>query len=274
MFKIGDFSRLARVSIKTLRHYDEEHLLTPAHTDRATGYRYYSADQLATLQRILLLKELGFGLSEIRGLLTAPDTQLQLQLRERKRQLEADLARDLARLRTIDALGQSIDSAAATHVSVSLVPAVVVHSVRDVVPHLGEPVERLFESAEQRVAQHRLRADASPFLIFHDEEYNEADVDVEVCIPLKAGELSAIEHRSVPEALCACTTYFGSYDQTWPLQHSVLKWLATTQRTVSGPLREVYHCYGARQHGYHLPAHVITRSSSEYVTELLIPVSN
>lgn len=61
MYRIGDFSRLARVTIKTLHHYDEAGWLTPAHVDHASGYRYHAATQLETLQRILLLKDLGSG---------------------------------------------------------------------------------------------------------------------------------------------------------------------------------------------------------------------
>ena len=55
MFKIGDFSKLSRVSVKTLRYYDELGLLKPAHVDHFTGYRFYSADQLPQLNRILAL---------------------------------------------------------------------------------------------------------------------------------------------------------------------------------------------------------------------------
>ena len=68
MFRIGDFSRVARVSARLLRFYDEIGLLTPARTDRQTGYRYYTVAQLAKLNRITVLKELGFSLEEIRSL--------------------------------------------------------------------------------------------------------------------------------------------------------------------------------------------------------------
>jgi MerR HTH family regulatory protein len=53
MLKIGDFSSLAQVSIKTLRYYDERGLLSPVHIDPETGYRYYSASQISRLHRIL-----------------------------------------------------------------------------------------------------------------------------------------------------------------------------------------------------------------------------
>ncbi len=65
MFKIGDFSKLNRVSIKALRHYDEIGLLKPVKLDDSTGYRYYSAAQLPRLNKILALKDLGFSLNKI-----------------------------------------------------------------------------------------------------------------------------------------------------------------------------------------------------------------
>src|SRR5688572_22415975 len=65
MFKIGDFSKLTCVSVKTLHHYDEIGLFKPLRVDRVTGYRYYSFDQLPRLNRILALKDLGFSLEQV-----------------------------------------------------------------------------------------------------------------------------------------------------------------------------------------------------------------
>ena len=67
MFRIGEFSRLAMVSIRMLRHYDEIGLLTPNTVDPYTGYRYYSAGQLGTVSRIQLLREMGVSLGEIKS---------------------------------------------------------------------------------------------------------------------------------------------------------------------------------------------------------------
>src|SRR5512146_2568697 len=69
MIRIGDFSKLSRVSVKTLRFYDEMGLLKPIEVDRFTGYRLYEANQLPRLYRILALKDLGFSLEEIGRLL-------------------------------------------------------------------------------------------------------------------------------------------------------------------------------------------------------------
>ena len=62
MFTVGQFAQLAQVSVRTLHHYDELGLLEPAAVDRATGYRFYEARQLRDLNRILVMKELGFTL--------------------------------------------------------------------------------------------------------------------------------------------------------------------------------------------------------------------
>ena len=65
MLKIGDFSKLSRVSIRMLRHYDDIGLLKPAETDPFTGYRYYREDQLLVMGRITALKDMGFSLADI-----------------------------------------------------------------------------------------------------------------------------------------------------------------------------------------------------------------
>ncbi|MBR2811650.1 MAG: MerR family DNA-binding transcriptional regulator, partial [Solobacterium sp.] len=65
MLKIGEFSKLARISVRMLRHYDEIGLLKPAETDPFTDYRYYREDQLPTAGRIAALKDMGFSLADI-----------------------------------------------------------------------------------------------------------------------------------------------------------------------------------------------------------------
>jgi DNA-binding transcriptional MerR regulator len=65
LLKIGDFSRLGKVSVRTLHHYDQRGLLRPTEIDDRSGYRFYSVDQLPRLNRILALKDLGFSLDQI-----------------------------------------------------------------------------------------------------------------------------------------------------------------------------------------------------------------
>ncbi len=73
MLKIGDFSKLSRVTIRMLRHYDEIGLLKPVKIDKYTGYRYYSEGQLPVMARINSLKDMGFGLAVIKEILQCYD---------------------------------------------------------------------------------------------------------------------------------------------------------------------------------------------------------
>lgn len=66
MYRIGDFSKLTGLSVKTLRYYDSIGLLKPSSIDTFTNYRYYSDQELIIFRRIELLKKLGFTLEEIK----------------------------------------------------------------------------------------------------------------------------------------------------------------------------------------------------------------
>ena len=78
MLKIGDFSKLSRVSVRMLRYYDEIGLLKPAEIDRFTDYRYYSEAQLPTVCRITALRDMGFGLADICAILPIYDDRERL----------------------------------------------------------------------------------------------------------------------------------------------------------------------------------------------------
>ncbi|MDR1148737.1 MAG: helix-turn-helix domain-containing protein [Spirochaetaceae bacterium] len=77
MFKIGEFSRLSNITVRSLRHYEGIGLMPPEKTDPATGYRYYSDSQLETANKIRMFRDAGFSLAAIKGLLRAgsPETE-------------------------------------------------------------------------------------------------------------------------------------------------------------------------------------------------------
>ncbi|GAA2656164.1 MerR family transcriptional regulator [Streptomyces lunalinharesii] len=114
MFSIGDFARYGRVSARMLRHYDAIGLLRPARTDPVTGYRSYAAAQLARLNRVIALKDLGFSLQQVAAILDEQLDAAELRGMLRLRRAELAAARDAAearlgqveaRLRTIESEG-------------------------------------------------------------------------------------------------------------------------------------------------------------------------
>ena len=139
MFKIGEFSKLSRISIRMLRHYDEIGLLVPEETDPWTGYRRYAAAQLMTANRITALRGLGFSLAETAALLACWEDRsaMERQLLARRTAAEAALWEAADRLRLLDTALERLrkDEAAMKYdVTIKALPERQVASVRQILP--------------------------------------------------------------------------------------------------------------------------------------------
>lgn len=112
MFTIGDFAKHGRVSVRMLRHYDALGLLRPARVDPVTGYRSYEAGQLARLNRVIALKELGFSLEQVGAVLDEKvgTQELRGMLRLRRAELETAAAEAAARLVQVETRLRTIES--------------------------------------------------------------------------------------------------------------------------------------------------------------------
>ena len=99
MLKIGEFSKLSRLSVRMLRYYDASGLLTPAVVDPFTGYRYYCEEQLPTAGRIAALRDMGFPLSAIDAITQRQGDAAALAqlLEEHRRTLQARLGQQVHR---------------------------------------------------------------------------------------------------------------------------------------------------------------------------------
>jgi DNA-binding transcriptional MerR regulator len=105
MLNIGEFARLAQVSRRMLRHYDELGLLTPDRVDADSGCRFYSLRQLGRAHRIVALRDMGFHLEQIRPILTEDVSvdELRGMLRLRRAQIEQAVGEEQDRLRRVEA---------------------------------------------------------------------------------------------------------------------------------------------------------------------------
>lgn len=138
MFTVGEFSRLAQVSKRLLRYYDEIGLLKPMHIDKFTSYRYYSAEQLPDLNRILALKELGLSLEQIQRMVDnkVSTAEIQGMLLMRKAESEQRLHEERQRIRNIESrlrFIRTVEADSPLDVIVKQLPAQPVLSVRTVV---------------------------------------------------------------------------------------------------------------------------------------------
>lgn len=281
MFRIGDFAALTRVSLRMLRHYDAIGLLKPDIVDPRTGYRFYSAAQLPQLNRLIALKELGFGLDDIGRLMgegVSVDQMRQLLERRRedlRRRVEDDhqrLAEISARLSAIerDELHPFAD------VVVRKVPDVLMATIRATVPSFGKPIEALFDETEAYVARHQARSAASPLMVFHNDEHGREPIDIEVGVPV-ARAIPPSPRVSVREVegaeSMACLVYTGGYHQTERAVQTLRAWAAAIHWRIDGRVREVYVRFGADDaDALRLPTRFLAEHEGEYVTEIQVPV--
>ena len=253
MFRIGDFSRIARVSCRLLRYYDELGLLKPSTVERASGYRYYSAAQLPRLNRILVLKELGLTLDEIARVLDNDISAAELRgmLAMRRAQIESALNDEAARLRRvemriaqIDAEGQIADD----DVIVREEPAHLFLSARHVVGSFAEARERLQEvwaCARTLVAPSAL---GSLTAVAHSAEFEPDRIDIEIgfVVPNDAGRSRRIERtgyqlRELPaqKHMAACVR-IGLPEHAHLVTARIGRYLEANGYALAGPSREVF----------------------------------
>src|SRR5512133_887685 len=183
MIRIGDFSKLSRVSVKTLRFYDEMGLLKPIEVDRFTGYRYYDFHQLPRLYRILALKDLGFSLEEIGHLLEGElsTEQMRGMLTLRQSEIRQRGEEEAARLERVDIWLKQIEqenSMSRYDVVIKKVEPLKVASVRGVVPQPSDQ-HSLWRPLGEYLAQRHVRPAGPCFSLYHDQEYRERDWDIE-----------------------------------------------------------------------------------------------
>jgi effector-binding domain-containing protein len=267
MFKIGEFSRFSRVTVKTLRYYDKIGLLRPAEVDRFTGYRYYSASQLPRLNRILALKDLGLSLEQIGQLLEddlTPD-QIRGMLRLKQVEIEAQVQEEQARLARVERRLRQIEQEEAMptqEIVIKTIPAQSVASVRDTVPVGG--LGQLFGEVFGYLGQRGVNPVGPPVGIYHDQEFREEAVDAEVAVPVAGSvpEGERVKARELPGAeQMACLVHEGSYETVGGTYGQLMKWIEANGYRVTGPCREVY-LQGPESGG----------DPSTYVTEIQFPV--
>ena len=252
MFTIGEFARLAGVSVRTLRHYDDIGLLRPVTVDPDTGYRGYSAEQLGRLNRVMALKDLGLSLTqarrlldgitlgELRGMLILRRAQLEHELQEHQNQLLGVEAR----LRYIATEG----TMPADDIVAKRIPATGVVVIAGQAPAFGPEnivpvVNRLAGLFDQLGIQDRVKG-TGPRMIFYEPGPDE-DVTVYLALPAAEppGELPApARYRVLPEIEAATAVRSGPAAGIFPVvYHDLVRWIHERgYHAAAGPGREIW----------------------------------
>jgi len=269
MIRIGDFSKLSRVPVKTLRYYDEMGLLKPVQVDAFTGYRLYEYSQLSTLNRILALKELGFSLEEIGRLLDDDLSveQMRGMLKLREAEARQRIQQEAERLERIEVRLRQIEQEKCMSkydVVIKSADEIKIASVRDIIP-LPSEQGPLWEELGGYLATHQVRPSGACFTLYYDDEFKERDWDLEVCEPIEVdpGESQRIKVRTLPAVgSLACTIHHGPFTTISEAYNAIGQWITDNGYRITGPCREVYL----------EPAENNSQTDQGTVTEIQFPV--
>jgi DNA-binding transcriptional MerR regulator/effector-binding domain-containing protein len=273
-YSIGAFSRITRLSVKTIRYYQEEDILLPSHTDPDTGYRYYDAASTERAKAIRKLRDLEFSIAEIRELLSAGGG-------------EDNIADALAR--KADQIGKTIERYRRAHKEM----AAFVRFEKEIEMKskgMGDAIaERTFDSA--LIAGLRVKgryaemgkhigllvrrygrwASGGPFALYYDAEYREEEADFEVCVPLRSPPTGGAAQlndgwsvRELPARRGLVCLHRGPYETLGTTYKRLFDHAGAARLATGLPIEEVY---------LRGPGMLIPRNPRSYLTEIRLPLA-
>ena len=271
MFRIGEFSKLTQVSVRMLRHYDEVGLLRPAQIDEATGYRLYSVQQIPAVQKIVLLRNVGFGIAEIAAALADWDGQsITQRLVNKAREIEEAIRLEREHVARIAAAIDDLQTGRiAVHYNVTIrsIPSYQILSLRRTIPDYHcEAI--LWDELCAFVNRERveLHPRGGTIAFFHDDEHSDSDVDVEVgVIVSKPGDnKDGFVYRETEKVdTMACIMVYGPFENIGPSYQSFAYWLEKHRHyTMHGPVRQICH-----------RGPFNAQNPDDYLTEVQVPVT-
>lgn len=269
MFRIGEFSKLVRVSPRMLRHYEKYGLLSPAQTDSGSGYRLFSAAQIAWVKQIAELRDMGFSILQIGEILPRMEDKSYLDkaLREKTAEMRQRIEADHDRLRKLMLMSGELRKEKCVmlyEVELKKLDAVKVISLRGIIPHYNQE-SILWEKLSMYIAQNGIACCNDGYSVYYDEAYMESNPDVEVAIPVDTlgesrGEFVFQEYPAID--LAATLRFSGPFDGGYDAAGEKLaKWMEENGYVFAGNLR----------------GHVITSPDEQanpelWLTELQVPV--
>jgi DNA-binding transcriptional MerR regulator len=271
MLKISEFSHLAHVSERMLRHYDERGLLKPAYVDPSTSYRYYMLKQLPRLNRLLALKDLGFTLEQIAPMLDGdlPAAQIRGMLRLKQAEIQQHVQAEQARLDRIEARLKHIEcegTPSVYDVVLKTIPEMLVATTSGVIPDdedAGRIVLRLFDEILDRLAGLERHISRQRLLVWSNMDESFQEMHVEAAIPLTA-PISTNEPVRVYELphvpTMACVVHQGRYHDLPQAIHALYAWIEANGYKACGVGRELYLHGGTNL------------DNPAYITEIQLPI--
>ena len=245
--KIGEFSKMMQVTVKTLRHYEQKGLLVPDEVDEWTGYRYYNITQMQRLNTIRGLQRQGFTLEEIKELLedgaqTPSIEQLTQKIEETERHLQLLMERRNQLLKWMDSHKQIKTM---EKFSIQSLPEIIVASHREVIS--GYSALGLLCVNKIGPEMQRLGCKCPPpgycFTIEHNQEFCAENIDIEYCEQVEEmgvdSDIIQFKHLdAVPKALCM--KHVGPYERFHESFIEAFAYMEEQGYKMAGALRTSY----------------------------------
>lgn len=268
LLRIGLFSRLTAISVRMLRHYQEQGVLEPAVIDRFTGHRFYSPEQMVDAHWIVRLRDAGLPVSEIGDALAhrGDPERLRKIMSAHGERLSHERARLDGKSAAFDRLNDYLqESTMDIDVRQVRLPAMTVAALRRVLPSYGAEGQLWQEIGPLMARSGVAMPDHGEGLggaTFHDPEYRESDVDVEVWLQV-AGPFTPVaplECRDVPARDVVAATLRGSYDGMPAVTAAIGSYIAARNLT-TGPMFNIYRV-----------SPVQNPDPTSWVTDVCIPI--
>lgn len=216
LVKIGEFSKLSRISIRMLRHYDEIGLLKPETSDPVNGYRYYSVRQLAITGRIYTLKEMGFGLSEISEILKFYNDREKLgnYLYAQQEKLVKEAEETAYRIHLLEtAIGRlGKDDSMEYKTEIRKIPATKVISIETTIPGYRNEDEAWDKMSGRLKGMDSAILEPDYCKTIYRGAQDDGSLKVELQVAVASGTENGDGLKEVPGMECACVSYKGGYD--------------------------------------------------------------
>lgn len=265
MFRIGEFSKMSKTTIKTLRYYDETGLLAPGRVDAFTGYRFYSTHQLAELHRIQAYRQIGLSIDEIKLIQSGYDPARILENRRTELLAEVDEKEDqLSRIEFI--LSGKEEEFMNYQGTIKQVPECIVYSKKMTVPNYEAYFKIIPELGEQVMKKYPDLKCAVPeycFIIYLAGEYKEKDIDIEYCeaVDKMKEDFDGICFKKMEAITVLSVMHKGAYRSLSQAYTYAFRWAEENGYCVTGSPRESY-----------IDGIWNKDSEEDWLTELQVPV--
>ena len=247
MLRRKKVSILCQVSIETLIDLEEASLLAPAIVDKKNGERWYLPEQIPQLHRILLLKDLGVSYNRIADLLDEDISLAQIQelLRKKQVKLQKESEIEKRRLAHVDARLRQLEDdeiTSAHRVIIKSIPAQTVVSLRKTIASYKD-VHNLFNQVLSQLKRSKINPSGPPLAIYHDLEYRDQDIDVEVAVPIRIKKRTdqLLTISEFPRVKSMASVVHSDSHESISLPYAALfSWIEANKYRIVGPNREVY----------------------------------